>query len=201
MKLDINLYQVSLRPVREKITSGRFLLALFIVIVLAVVIRGGYEYAAMQLSQQQAQQTARLAQLQEQKNTLQSQLAGQQPSSHLLQQVAQVELDIAAGRAVLSEFEQKGAVYRDNLSPILQELAAIRLEGVWLTRMKVQANTKVELEGHALDAALLPRWMAGFAQTRTLAPYKFSVVALRRDHQDYVTFALTNEQELMKQEK
>lgn len=189
MKREINLYHTSLHPVRELLTSARLLTALLVILIASSLVRGGYEYAIVKLTVHYEQVDSEQQALNKQLAELASQMNRQRPERTLLRRTERVELEIASRRALLDEFNRRGTIRRDNLSPVLQELAAIHMDGVWLTRVMIQPNG-VELEGRTLEAGLIPRWMAGFAQTTTLAAHRFSVVELRRDSRDILNFAL-----------
>lgn len=189
MKRDINLYHTSLQPMRELLTAGRLLVALFILLVVFGLARGAYAYAMVKLVEHRAQLNNEQQALNSRRAELINQLNRQRPERSLLRRTERVELEIASRRALLDEFNRRGTIRRDNLSPVLQELASIHMDGVWLTRVTIQPNG-VELEGRTLEAGLIPRWMAGFAQTTTLAAHRFSVVELRRDSRDILSFAL-----------
>ena len=124
---------------------------------------------------------------------------------NLLRQTAKVELDISSRQALLAEFEKRGRIQRDNLSPVLNELGSIHTQGVWLTGISITPEG-VMLEGSTLDATLIPQWMAKFAQTSILSKHQFSVVDLQRDSNRVLNFAIgskgkvNNQQELIEKQ-
>lgn len=189
MKRRLNLYHVSLQPIKETLTSKRVLWAALAVLLLAAVARGGFEYSLHNLNKELAEQTQEQQELNARMMQLVAQINRQQPMRSLLRRTAQAELEIASRQALLAEFESRGTIQRDNLSPVLQELASIHTQGVWLTRILI-TPAGVELEGSTLEAGLIPRWMAKFAQTTTLAKHQFSVVDLQRDSGRVLNFAL-----------
>ncbi|MCO4322479.1 PilN domain-containing protein [Aliidiomarina quisquiliarum] len=189
MKRDINLYHDSLRPSKELLTTGRLLISLLIVVVVSAFARGGYEYATTTLTKTHNEARNEQTALSTHMVELASQLSRQQPDRLLLRRTERIELDADSRRALLDEFNRRGKIRRDNLSPVLQELASIHMAGLWLTRISIQAGG-VELEGHTLAPGLIPRWMAKFDAASTLTTHKFSVVELRRDSRDILSFAL-----------
>lgn len=189
MKRDINLYHDSLRPSKELLTSGRLLMSLLIVVLASAFVRGGYEYATATLAQAHNEARNEQTELSTHMVALAGQLSRHQPDRSLLRRTERIELDADSRRALLDEFNRRGKIRRDNLSPVLQELASIHMTGLWLTRISIQAGG-VELEGHTLAPGLIPRWMAKFDSATTLTAHKFSVVELRRDSRDILSFAL-----------
>ncbi|RUO42819.1 hypothetical protein CWE15_05295 [Aliidiomarina taiwanensis] len=205
MKRRLNLYHSSLHPVKETLTSQRVVWAVAAVLLVAAMARGGLEYALHSLQEQQDALTQSQQNLNERMMDLVAQANRQQPMRSLLRQTAQTELEISSRQALLAEFENRGTIQRDNLSPVLQELASIHTQGVWLTRISITPEG-VELEGSTLEAGLIPRWMAKFSQTTTLAKHQFSVVDLQRDTSRVLNFALlskprTNDQEALIEEQ
>lgn len=189
MKQYINLYHASLKPTKELLSSGRLLWLLFIIILACAIGRGGYEYAMAALTKNHNQIVAEQQILHNRVVELATQINRQRPDRTLLRRTERVDLEIESRRALLAEFNRRGKIRRDNLAPVLQELAAIHVEGLWLTRVNIQSNG-VELEGRTVEAGLIPRWMANFERASTLAGHKFSVVELRRDSGQVLNFAL-----------
>ncbi|WP_113907015.1 PilN domain-containing protein [Aliidiomarina celeris] len=185
----INLYHSSLQPVREVLTGSRVLLAVAVVVVLMLGWRGVLEIQhravlseARALAAEQEQQRSDMTSL--------SQAIGQRRLDRALStQVANLERDVTARRALLQEFQRRGEIRNVNYSPLLHELASIHRDGLWLTRISISAQG-IELHGRTTSAVLIPQWMRGFENTQTLSPFQFSVVELRRDDQDLLNFAL-----------
>src|SRR5690554_7796687 len=125
MKRDINLYHTSLQPMRELLTAGRLLVALFILLVVFGLARGAYAYAMVKLVEHRAQLNNEQQALNSRRAELINQLNRQRPERSLLRRTERVELEIASRRALLDEFNRRGTIQRDNLSPVLQELASI----------------------------------------------------------------------------
>src|SRR5690554_2223604 len=189
MKHGINLYHESLRPSQELLTSARLLVCLLIILVTCIFVRGGDEYAIAKVVSAQAKAQIQQAELSGRMVELAGELSRQRQDRSLLRRTERIELDVESRRALLDEFNRRGKIRRANLSPVLQELASIHVEGLWLTRISIQADG-VELEGHTLAPNLIPHWMAKFASASTLASHQFSVVELRRDNGNLLSFAL-----------
>lgn len=189
MKHGINLYHESLRPSHELLTSARLLGCLLVILLGCVLVRGGYEYATAKVVNAQTKAQNKQVELSGHMVELASALNRQRPDRSLLRRTERIELDVESRRALLDEFNRRGKIRRANLSPVLKELASIHVEGLWLTRISIQADG-VELEGHTLAPNLIPHWMAKFSSASTLASHEFSVVELRRENGSVLSFAL-----------
>ncbi|RUO33431.1 PilN domain-containing protein [Aliidiomarina sanyensis] len=168
MKHSINLYRADLVPKRPLLDLQRVLTVVLVLWVIGVGWRVVLEIQTMRLeSQLQAAQTE-----QRQKQQLLSQLSAQvaqlQIDPQLERRVRQLQAEVQNKRSVLFEFTELGSVQSFDYAAIMTELARVHEEGLWVTRIEENRGV-LNLHGHAVDPALIPRWMQKFQETEQLS--------------------------------
>lgn len=189
MKHSINLFQADLVPEQPWLTVQRILIALLVVVVVLVAMRGISEWqlsgARSELNQLQQQRVS----AQQQVSELGSQVAARRPDPRLERDIVRLEATVQTRQALLAELQRRGQLSRLDYAQLLTDLARLQRDGLWLTRIQ-QQQQQVTLHGKAVEAGLLPEWMQSFQLTPSLADRRFTMVELKRDEADMLNFVL-----------
>ncbi len=90
----------------------------------------------------------------------------------------------AAGLAILRDIERRGADSGSSFSSLLTALARQDLEGVWLERIDIDhAGSSVSIEGRALDAADVPKFLRRLGSEQSFGNRRFRQFAMDREDQ------------------
>ncbi|MCW8884996.1 MAG: hypothetical protein OQK12_07035 [Motiliproteus sp.] len=180
MKQQINLY------VRREQTTVPLSAhsCLVIVGVSALLLAGVFAYNW----QQQQTLDAEMATLKQRQNTLQQQYdqvqrtrVPKKESPELKQQLRLLDSEISDKKRFQSMLGKLGADDTLQFSSVLNGLAEQAVDGLWLTRIQSDTSArKVVLEGGALSADLLPRYIKGLGQERAYAGAQFDQLQLQQ---------------------
>ena len=98
--------------------------------------------------------------------------------------LASLRAQRAAGLATLRDIEHRGADSRSSFSSLLTGLARQDLEGVWLERIEIDhAGDSVSIEGRALDAADVPRFLRRLGNEQSFGNRRFRQFTMDRADQ------------------
>jgi len=160
MAAQINLYDASLRRVRRLLTLAS-LVAVAIGLTLLIAVAGVLERDRLPPLAAESQRLDEQAkQLQEQMVVLGREAAERQPDAVLAERLALARVSLQTRERVLELLRRDLAPEAASWSELLRALARARSEGVWLTGVQAQADGGLEIRGRALDAALLPGYLA-----------------------------------------
>ncbi|EKE85411.1 PilN domain-containing protein [Idiomarina xiamenensis] len=189
MKLWVNLYQADLKPVVQRLTLTRVLLAAAAILLLGIVINTAL---SQWLAHTQAQVTELQQQLKrqtQQQAELQQQLAQHTGDAELLAAVADLQTRLQHKQQLLTQVQQLPQQQQLALAQLLTDLANLPRQPLWLTDIQVSADQLI-LIGRAQQAASLPRWLDSFAQAPSLQQRRFDVVSLDQNQQGVLQFTL-----------
>ncbi len=189
----INLYQDEFRPRREVVTSGQVLIGLGVLLAVLVLAsfwqgwrNGRLATEVEALRQTVAAREARVAELQK--------TAGQRKSDpRLVEAVKKLERRVEIKRQVLTVLSGRSFGNTDGFVPQLTGLARQRIEGLWLTGLRLYAGgTRLDMTGNALRPELVPRYLQRLANEDIFTGTAFETFRLDRpeDHPAWIHFVL-----------
>jgi len=160
MAAQINLYDASLRRERRLLTLTS-LVAVAIGLTLLIALAGMLDRDRLPpLAAESQRLDEQIKQLQEQLVVLGREAAERQPDPALTERLALARVSLQTREHVLELLRRDLAPEAAAWSELLRALARAHSEGVWLTGVQAQAGGGLEIRGRALDAALLPGYLA-----------------------------------------
>jgi len=177
----INLYQDEFRPRREVVTSGQVLIGLAALLAVLVLIGFWQGWRNSQLAagvealrQTVATREARVAELQQK-------VAQRKPDPRLVETVQKLERRVEIKRQVLAVLSGRSFGNTEGFVPQLTGLARQRIEGLWLTGLRLHAGgTRLDMTGNALKPELVPRYLQRLANEDVFAGTAFRTFRLDR---------------------
>lgn len=179
MSQQINLYNPLLLR-QQKIFSARTMLQALAVLVLGMVVFGGYaKYQVAQLANSTAAAEKRLKAEQERTLRLTQQFAPRKKSGELEVEIQRAEQQLQSLKQVLSLVQQGSIGSQRGFSGYFQALARQSMEGLWLTGFAV-AGTQMEIAGRTLKPELLPDYLRRLGEEKTMQGQTFAALEMRR---------------------
>ncbi|MEA5444958.1 PilN domain-containing protein [Gammaproteobacteria bacterium AB-CW1] len=185
MNQNINLYHPIFRRQR-KIFSAETMLMMLGLLVLGLVLISTWSqwrYASLQdrieqLEQQEAQALERLSQLQET-------LPPREPSPALRRAVEASEQELALKERALSVLDNGEIGRMDGFSEQLAALARQRLEPVWLTRIRIEGDSRhLRLDGRTQRASQVPVYLQRLSEEAVYRGTDFHTMRIDRRELD-----------------
>ncbi|RUO75950.1 PilN domain-containing protein [Idiomarina seosinensis] len=191
MKQTVNLLRDELKPVVQTLTLPRLIIVAVVLLIVAVSASIYVGWQSDKVKQQLERVNQQLNQAQQQQQQQQQQLEQREPSQQLAERADQLDKEITAQRQLNTKLAEQ---QRQTNTPdeLMQDLSNTNIEGLWLTEFSM-TPAGVSLNGKAIKANLLPRWMKRFDQTELLSRSRFAVVDLDRNDKGEQTFSLTNQ--------
>lgn len=194
LKTTINLYTADLKPVVQRFTlklalqiTGAWLVVLILIGWLVTTTAQQDIAAVTELRRSVAQQKASV-------QTLTTELNQRLDDQGLRDRVTGLQADVAARQRLYDALSQDGDGASLNFAQLLDDLATIADESLWLTDIRIRQG-KLGLYGQASRAAAIPEWMARFSETETLSNRQFRVFEINHDGEENspVQFTLSSE--------
>lgn len=185
MTQDINLYDDSLKAVRDLLSLPTVLIAM---LVCLIGVLGGYLLARSRLdeaSQQLAQREQTLTRLREALLENSKALAAHATQSELQQQLDAQQAQFRRMRNAASQIQ---AVLKDQTQPfaqVLKGLATRNAEGIWLEKIEISRGARLTLlEGQATHESLIPDYIAGLHREAALSGLSFAHLSVQGSSRD-----------------
>lgn len=188
MSHEINLYDASLRAVRDPFSLRTLVIA---VVVCAGFILGGHLLARDQVSAARAAAAAREASVLALSSKLVEDtkaLSGRSADEQLQQRLDAYQADLRRLQLVSGQISD---VLKDQAKPfadVLRALARRHTDGVWLMSVEISRGAALSrLQGLATHEALIPDYISGLRQEAALAGLSFAhlnIEAPRSELQD-----------------
>ena len=189
----INLYQDEFRPRREVVTSGQVLIGLGVLLAVLVLVNfwQGWRNSRLAAEVEALRQTvaAREARASELQRTAEQ----RKPDPRLVETVKRLERRVEIKRQVLAVLSGRSFGNTDGFVPQLTGLARQRIEGLWLTGLRLYAGgTRLDMTGNALKPELVPRYLQRLANEDIFTGTAFETFRLDRpeDHPAWIHFVL-----------
>ncbi len=193
MYQQINLYQPVFRK-QEKIFGAATLLMIggaVALLLLAIAVHAhwtlaGMDQAAQSLQQQVAHLSGQLSTLEAKRRT--------PDTAAIDQQISELRANIDQRNRLLTQFDQLLLQQENGFASWFENLAGLRLSGLWLDGISIDNEQHVELRGLALDARLVPRYLQQLEATEKGGKKSFATVSVTRldSDQPQLQFVLRN---------
>jgi len=178
----INLYQSRLQKQKVNLSSPQLLKAVAVVSGLMV---GLIVFYAVQLRQleaelkiEEAAQAVKMAQLE----SLQTQIQARQKDKQLQARVDALMLEISNKQRVMKVLGEQRFGNSEGFSTHVSGLARQRIEGLWLTQVRIsQGGETLGLKGQSLKAELLPRYLQRLSTEAVFAGKTFETLSMTRN--------------------
>lgn len=177
----INLYQPGLRKKKTQISSQQLLMAVAGVTAVMLVFIVFYSFQLRQLESQletqRAVQAAKLAQLE----SLQAQIQGRQKDQQLQAKIDALLQQINNKQRVMKVLGDQRFGNIKGFSPHMNGLARQRIDGLWLTEIRIShGGETLGIKGQALKAALLPRYLQRLSSEDIFNGKAFETLSMSR---------------------
>jgi len=196
MMQQINLYQPIFRK-EKKVFSAQAMLEVTVIILLVLFIFYGVGYwKTMELKETVDERKLGLKKQEANLEQLKKKFP-QQPKDKLFQQrIAQLEKNAAQKQKVVSALSG-GGVYgnRDGFSELLSGFARQHTDDIWLDTLEIdQGGAYLKVQGNALSAESIPRYIQGLSREQVLRGREFAVFHIEKktkpEMNSYVGFTL-----------
>lgn len=181
MTQQINLYDASLRPVRDLLTLPNVLVAMAAALVLLIGLavlgmwRSGDELRNFKAAE------AQLRQAQEQLTVFAIQQATRRQDPALQQKLDETRALIVARQDVLGRLQAGDFGDRQGFSRYLRGLASVAVDGLWLTGFEVMGNgQQLAIRGRMLSESALPRYVQALRSQPAFAGREFNALNVVR---------------------
>lgn len=191
----VNLYQDELRK-QELNFSAAQLAQLSLVLILVFALVSGFKFWQLQqqqhaLAEQQQKQQQAMAELQQ----LQQALATRQKDLSLAKQLDEKSRELANKQKVLTILSQDEFGNTHGFSSYMTGLARQRLEGLWLTRLRIaEGGTDISMFGTTSSPSLLPKYLQRLSVEKIFAGTEFKNMLISRQQKKshWLDFSLQN---------
>ena len=191
MKQRINLYQSALQPVPQRFGLPLLVRSCSLLLLLIAAATATLQYQLQQQQQQTQKTQAAVQQKSEELANLQQALDNRQPEQALLQQVEQLNTEIAQKQQLLQYLTADQQVQPPQYAAVLQQLSAQDLPQFWLRSFRL-GKAGVEFDGVTRDAALVPQWLRQLGQSPQFSGQHFSTVSFQPLPRDYLQFRVSS---------
>lgn len=194
MKQQINLYQASLKPLKETLALSSLSVVMLLVLVVCLLAWGALQWQLREQLQLNKQAEQHLTRQQEQLGLLQQALLQRQPATAIVAERDQlkrrVEQQIALQQYLAAQQVRADYAY----SIVLQQFINANIDSVWLTHFKLRPGTS-ELKGYTLAPAAVPGWLESLRHFDYFKGQRFNELRLiQLPEQKAVQFHLIAEQ-------
>ncbi len=178
----INLYCSSLRKPKTRWSAQKLLVSLAgvagVMLVLSLIYGLQAGRAKEQLEAVQAEQKQKMAQLE----NLQQQIQARKKDETLQMQVDALMLDISNRQKVMKVLGQQRFGNIDGFSEHISGLARQRIDGLWLTQIRIShGGETLGMKGGMLKAELLPRYLQRLSSEHIFTGKVFETLSMSRD--------------------
>ncbi len=193
MKHRINLYQSQFRPKLELITLHSVVGMCATLFITLLLIGGGIRWSVAENTDRLQALEAANRQLDEDVQTLQSQLATRQPAPALKARVTLLRNTLAKQDVLLAELASREVIKSQGFAQLLSDLAAQASADLWLESIAVSEST-LYLEGQVSSPRALPQWLNRLAHTPTFSGRTFDSASVTRED-EALNFALQTDRQ------
>jgi MSHA biogenesis protein MshI len=180
----VNLYQASLKPPRQLMSSKQLVQMMLASIALVVVLgfvqswfAGGVQQALQEL---QHEQKTLLADIEK----LNLELSKRQDSTQMTQQLKQLEQEVSDKQQVMQALKVQSFGNTRGFARYFSGLARQHIDGVWLTSLRIQAGGQLmDLKGNTHSADLLPRYLQQLAKENSFNGIEFKTFLMQRSEE------------------
>lgn len=182
MSRQINLYDPALRSRRDYAAATVLLLGGAVVALGLLVAWGYFTVELRQLSGQALTVESLFQEKQEQVRLLQEELGTRQKDKKVEARLLVRQAELAGRQEVLAALDSGQLDASPVFSEIFEALGRQRVDGVWLTKVDLDAGGQsMTLEGRTLDPDLLAAYLRRLNSEKALRGTRFAVLDLARE--------------------
>lgn len=190
MKYRVNLYLEELRP-QLALYTLKFVTFIWGVAFVVMLLWGLWLQSSLnQVNDQYNKQLSRNNQLQADLTTLSKQLSQRTKSPVLLAKLDELTQTYQDKQYVMAELGTLNAHSSKDFGSLMENLAKVHEEDLWLTRIKVDGNN-IRLEGGISYGDVVPKWLTELAQTPFFNGQNFAKARIQRDEENGLSFVIT----------
>lgn len=184
MRQTVNLYTEAFRPSREWLTLKRAAVALVIVLVLVAAVSGVAQYRLAGAEATLADLERREERQQQAVEALQEDLEARQKDPELEEQVARLEQRVKDRRRLVERADSVAQASSEGFSPYLEGLARQSLDGLWLTRIRVDLmRDRLGLTGRTGDGQKVPEYLQSLREESVFSGRRFARFSIERSEE------------------
>lgn len=181
----INLYQEQFRVRREPARTRVLALGLVVLLAMLFAVSGWMQYESWRVTDRLERARERRDRVEQEMLALRAELermaAGEQARAGL---PAELRAELAAKRRLMDYLAEGPLASRDGFSGHLQALARRVVEDLWFDRIQLErGGDRIRFEGHALEAALVPRMIAALGEEAVYRGHSFRSLLIERPEQ------------------
>ena len=181
MKQSVNLYTEAFQPSREWLTLGRMLSLVAVVLLVVAGIGGALRYQLAGAEARLAEIEAREAEKQQSVETLQEQVADRKKDPALEEQVTRLEQRVRDRRRLVERADSVAKASNEGFTPYLEGLARQTLDGLWLTRIRVDLmRDRMGLSGRTTDGQNVPEYLQRLQKESVFEGRRFARFGIER---------------------
>lgn len=181
MKQSVNLYKEAFRPSREWLTLGRAMAVVILVLITVAVIGGVAQYRLAGAEATLADIEHRQTRKQQAVESLQTQLEARQKDPALEQQVTRLEQRVRDRRRLVQRADSVARASSEGFSPYLEGLARQSLDGLWLTRIRIDLmRDRLGLFGRITDGQKVPEYLQRLREEPVFEGRRFARFSIER---------------------
>ncbi|MFT5521056.1 MAG: Tfp pilus assembly protein PilN [Enterobacterales bacterium] len=197
MKQQVDFYTEEFKPKKELLTLDNMLVVWIagIVIVLALY---NLEYKKTQISTKNLEMSeAREQHQKNQLNSLQANFSERGDSLVLEKTFQDMKASLDQRNYVLSQLSQRADGMRNGIAGLMENLALITVDGLWLTNISVNQG-QLSVQGITNDAEKVPQLIQKLQEISSLKDKRFSRLEIKtmEDNPRLLTFTLQSENQL-----
>jgi hypothetical protein len=175
----INLFNPIFRKQKKYFSSVTMVQALAIICVACGLLAADAAIRLRSLTAQAAETDAMLAARQQRLTEVRVQYAPRQKSSTLGAEIIAEQATLTTLQNASAKIRRGGFGDSTGFSPYFRALARQRIDGLWLTHVDLAAGgSAIGIKGNALQAPLVPQYMARLAQEPVMKGKAFSTLAM-----------------------
>lgn len=191
-KLRVNLYSPNLLPPKQRLTLTN-LTAATIGLLGLFLLSGLYSYWQLtRLEDDKQVASAQKAQFDQQKATLEAQIAARVPDQVLVDRVDLETQQIELKRLLMSELSVRATLTSRGFATVLTDLATVADTSVWLNHIVLYEH-EVMFAGFAEHPQSIPLWVSKLKTTQTLKGQAFSSMTMDRGDEQPLAFTLSSQ--------
>jgi len=193
----INLYQEQFRPHRDPFGARMLGIALALLLIVLAAVSAWLQLSAREVASRLAEAEQRHDRVEQQVLAMRAQLEElRDESAAAAGEPARLRRELAAKRRLMDYLEAGPLARRDGFSDHLEGLARRVIDDLWLSRIVLaRGGDRLRFEGHALEAAHVPRMMTALGEESVYAGHAFRSLVIERpeDAEWRVDFLLSSD--------
>ena len=179
MTQQINLFNPIFRKQKKYFSSAAMAQALLIITVACAFLAGDAAVRARALATQAAATDTLLSLRQQRLTIVKAEFAPRQKSAALAADIVTSQEELLMLQNAASEVKRGGFGDTVGFSPYFRAMARQRIEGLWLTDLRMTSGgTAIGIEGNALQAPLVPQYMSRLASEPVMKGKAFATLSM-----------------------